>query len=528
MVTPSQQKAAVQLETLARAEFADLDAYPKEVSLLLAVTTGNWAGPYPYTNPSTSDRPEFSESGNTKMGLDPWGSDREVRADLIRWLCVNRDAKALVDPQGLQLSGARLTGELNLDYVDIPLPVCLCFCRLTDAVSLIGCQVPGLSLMGSWTRDITAEAANIRTSLELNFGFRADGMVSIMGAHIGRDLACEAGTFLNRHAVALYADRIVVGGSVHLRADRVHRHRPTPCHVEGAVRLHGASIGGDLSFAGGHFANPCGANLGRAIHLGPAVVKGTIFFRAGYGPKAGTNPKFEASGIIDLRGAVCSNLADERDGWPEPGHLWLDGFVYDRFRHEPPQDCPVDAENRLKWLKLDATGTSTQAYRQLARVLQDSGDPSGATQVLEAMEAELARKHDLFPVRWLKWTIGFGYRPQNAVWGLLVVWVLGALLYSYGDQRRMFVPSDKDAALYFHSRLTTPDYYPSFSPLIFSLENTFPLVKLGQAEKWMPDQSGVGLAHILRWGVWIQNSGRLVARDAVPGSHFWCGSTRLE
>jgi hypothetical protein len=44
-----------------------------------------------------------------------------------------------------------------------------------------------------------------------------------------------------------------------------------------------------------------------------------------------------------------------------------------------------------------------------------------------------------------------------------------------------------------------PDYYPRFQPLIFSFKNTFPLVKLGQADKWQPNpKSG------LRWVVWIQ------------------------
>ena len=48
-------------------------------------------------------------------------------------------------------------------------------------------------------------------------------------------------------------------------------------------------------------------------------------------------------------------------------------------------------------------------------------------------------------------------------------------------------PTDKDAAQSVRSGRGLPPDYPRFQPIVYSLENTFPLVKLGQADKWQPD-----------------------------------------
>jgi hypothetical protein len=49
------------------------------------------------------------------------------------------------------------------------------------------------------------------------------------------------------------------------------------------------------------------------------------------------------------------------------------------------------------------------------------------------------------------------------------------------------VPTEKDAYKFFEDGGHLPAGYESFYPVIYSLENCFPLVKLGQAERWRPD-----------------------------------------
>jgi hypothetical protein len=68
----------------------------------------------------------------------------------------------------------------------------------------------------------------------------------------------------------------------------------------------------------------------------------------------------------------------------------------------------------------------------------------------------------------------------------------------------MMIPTDKDAAERFVSRRELPPHYSIFSAPIYSLENTFPLVKLGQADKWQPDPAGEQSRPLQRI-IWLQN-----------------------
>jgi hypothetical protein len=52
---------------------------------------------------------------------DEWGKEREVRAEVIRWLCVDPEAMRRIDPQGLRLLVAKTVGTLNLSTVRVSL-----------------------------------------------------------------------------------------------------------------------------------------------------------------------------------------------------------------------------------------------------------------------------------------------------------------------------------------------------------------------------------------------------------------------
>src|SRR4051812_41084978 len=91
--------AADRLKALAKERFPDLSA--SEGRVLEGVTTpaGIDFGKDKKDQPVTP-APWASE---TKNADNPkyWGKDRNVRAVLIRWLCVDREARTLVDPRGL-------------------------------------------------------------------------------------------------------------------------------------------------------------------------------------------------------------------------------------------------------------------------------------------------------------------------------------------------------------------------------------------------------------------------------------------
>jgi len=197
--------------------------------------------------------------------------------------------------------------------------------------------------------------------------------------------------------------------------------------------------------------------------------------------------------ILDLRNASVGAIEDEEASWPEKGNLFLDGFVYERI-----SIGPADAGARLNWLDRQKEFTP-QPYRQLAKVLRERANDEGAKQVLFELESR-ARAEDRrllvhSPVRWLLnstedtfsgVTVGYGIYPTWAIGYSVGLAGLGWILFRRAQRVGAMAPTDKDAYAEFHDGKTPARRLP-FNPLIYSVENCIPLVKLGQDERWQPD-----------------------------------------
>ena len=473
---------------------------------------------------------EWELGWTSKTAYDPKSSewkDREVRAKVIRWLCVDREAIRLVDPRGIQLWFARITGNLDLSYVDVPFPIALSWCRVEGVLHFDSCQIPALSMQGCWAAlGVTANSATVKRDVFFGHGFKAERSVELYGAQIGGSVDFQGSSVSDRSGdvdssvepVAILADEVNIGGKMLLCASQPDpwlRTPAAPFTANGAIRLRGARVGGDVSCSGGCFINE-GHN---AIVLELAAVKGGIFFTPSGDLKI---PKrffpFQAHGHIDLRGCTVNTFQDgnpfvegkavnhDQDvkskevEWkpfefedndkserceagrkvPPKHSLFLEGFAYDRI-------LPSEPKLRLPWLCQNAFG-STEPYERLARSLENSGDTAGAKRVRIEMEDGISRK-DLLPVRLCKRFVAYGYHNENAAFGLAVVTALGFAVVSWRcgrinkknegkkdhEKERVMVCSGEEAKV------------QRFSPLFYSLENTFPLVKLGQADKWTPN-----------------------------------------
>jgi len=258
------------LLTLARARFGSLSQ--AELKLLRAAPRGEVAQCGP------SDRDD--DPANDPAKADAWGPEREIRAELVRWLAINRDAAARVDPRGIQVHAAMVVGPLDLSFADVPFPLAFTRCRLTAEADLTCARIPALHLVGTWTRAITADGVIVQGNVLLRGGFSAEGEVRLLGAQIGGPLDCSGGTFKNPDGKALNADGVHVHGDVFLREG---------FSAEGGVRLLGAQIGGDLDCDGGTFKNPGG----RALNADGVNVQGSVFLSEG----------FSAEGEVRLLGA---------------------------------------------------------------------------------------------------------------------------------------------------------------------------------------------------------------------------------
>jgi hypothetical protein len=614
-----------QLAALARARFHHLT--PAELELVFRAPEGSLTICGPNAN--------HDDPANDPAQADEWGKDREIRADLIRWLCQDRHARELVDPKGIQVFGAKVTEALDLSSVPVPFPLTLARCLLIEELNLRYAEIPAINLQGTWVSSIAADGVQVRNFIFLRNGFHAAGQVRLAGARIEGNIECDRGTIENparpgipRSGRALVADGAIVNGAVFLRnqfsavgevrlvgaqiggnfdctnatfknplRDRVEQsgialhadgilvkggvflglgfraegevrlqaaqigsalecsggtfsdpsqkhgggHALTAdrvvvrgdvlfaqaFHAEGEVRLLGARIGGDLSCIGGTFINPPKADLPASNHALSAhtvTIGGNVFLRDGFhaegevsftGAQIAGNLECTGGAFLgelnmqtasvkgalfwrsiedprllrlNLENASVGALADNSEGWPLPGNLILDGFVYERFSG----GAPKDAKERLDWLARQKE-FEPHPYRQLANVLRDQGDAMGAQKVLFEMEGRRRQKEDRGWVAraWsflFRNTVGYGYLPTTrAASCLVVLTAMGTLLFWGGYHAGSIVPTDKEAYSLFKNDHQVPPHYERFQAAMYSLENSFQLIKLGQAKRWQPD-----------------------------------------
>jgi hypothetical protein len=322
--------------------------------------------------------------------------------------------------------------------------------------------------------------------------------------------------------MALDAEIAKVGRHVFLRSGFL---------AEGMVRLMNAKIGGDLDCSGGKFQNPKQAKIpgaGLALDARGIEIDGSMFMQDEFNA-AGTvtlvNARITSSlryskatfEILDLKDAFAGSILDEENSWPRSGNLILDGFVYGRISRGP-----LEPQKRLEWLKRQ-TSFTRQPYRQLAIILGNTGDDLGVRQILSALQRRAWEQRDwrVRPIsHLLRFTIGYGYFPLRAVWLLLALVLVGVFVYRVGYDTGSIVPTDKDSYSYFETNCAPPKGYERFYTIPYSVEHSFPLVKLGVQDKWVPARetrmpacsSGglslpvqvIGAPGFVRWFRWIQ------------------------
>ena len=272
-----------------------------------------------------------------------WESRRVLAADRVVWLCQNSAASSKISGSGIQIVGARIEGDIELQCSATPFPLVFKKCALSGNVNLGGSDIYLLDFSGSHVCSIDctasmidegiilcdgfrsngtvcleyattggridcsggqftnsggdaldADGIEVRGDVLLHNGFKAEGMVSLVGANIGGNLECNQGVFKNAGSVALNAERLQVGGDVFLCKGSWGKN--SEVHAEGfiangEVKLGSAKIGGTLECTGGLFNNS--GSPQPAINAKGLVVTGDVLFHNG----------FRAQGEVDLVGA---------------------------------------------------------------------------------------------------------------------------------------------------------------------------------------------------------------------------------
>jgi hypothetical protein len=397
------------------------------------------------------------------------------------------------DGTALEVSAARIGGQFTYRGASAE-----------GAVRLYGAQVNGDLVCGGnfvsqphpeWSPSdrrrtglaLVADGVRVKGRTALLRDFHAIGTVTFLGAQLDGDFDCSGAELRNSNqegvaysGVALDAERVRIGGSFFLREIVVN---------EGSVRLLNAHVGGDLDCTS--------ARIKQFLAQRAIVMRGLLWKL--YNP-------FEIA-RLDFRAVKVGSLHDDIDSWCLSDNLLMDGFVYDRIVGDGERLAGQDRmAERLRWLgaqKWDGqTQFAPQPYRQLAKVLREEGDDRGAREVLYRMEARRREldgaglstgfrprvKHKMMGAwSWaLRATIGYGYYPQWALVWLIGLVLLGWVLYGLGYSAGRVVPSNQASYVSFTATGIPAGGYAPFYALIYSVDNSFPLIHLGQSDNWTP------------------------------------------
>jgi hypothetical protein len=397
-----------------------------------------------------------------------WGPDRVVRATVLASLLLGGQPAVPGCVPVLEIWGARVDGELVLDYSEIPY-----------RVRLVGCDFPErISLFISHTRQITMRGCRLvrfyaaNTTIDGNLrliGCRINGLLMLDGAHIIGSVKLD-GTHLERpDEVALSADRIEIGDHLSMCAtdqDLAEGIEAQPFKCNGAVVLKGARIGGDLTIRDGSFSHPPGTALdlrfaqARELYLQTADA---------------------VNGVVDLRYATARVLHDDQR--IAPAQLRLDGLRYDRL--EPPM--PV--LHRIKRIEQHTHFYLPQPFEQLALAYRSLGQDAEARTVLLAKERCLRKTLPWYRSVWglvQDLTVGYGYRPvQAAIW-LFAFLTFGSVVFATHRPTR-----------------TSSAGTTTFNPVIFTLDHLFPVIAFGQSTAFAPTPGTQWIGYVLTAAGWI-------------------------
>ncbi|MGW4273966.1 hypothetical protein ACWEGQ_16745 [Streptomyces seoulensis] len=460
---------------------------------------------------SLSVEEDFSADGATCTGPVRLASSQirntvGFRGARLRGPGLLLDAPELHVEGGLHLDGGFVAeGPINLYGASIGGSVHLEDATLTGTGQSRG--EPALQLL----------CATVGGDIQAGRGLTVRGCLELRDTSVRGTVTLKRARLDNPGGDAVKGDRLHVGGNLNFRGGFVAR---------GTVDLCDARIGGSLLFEGADLTAPDDGDIALRAHgvevgaefnccdgftahgrvaVGGVTVRARLCFRGARLDVPAGRPALTCRrsttaelvlsfaeaprGAVDLSHSRVGVLRDDPATWPRS--LVLDGLAYDGLQ-------PVlAARARLPWLDRDPGGFVPRPYEQLGAHYRQHGRDADARAILLARQRRLRRTLSRPARAWSLLqdaTVGYGYRPQRAVWLLAALFAAGTLLFTADPP----APSGDGKP-------------PGFQPAIYTLDVLIPVVDFGQQSAYAPHGA-------LRWAVVaLVTAGWLLATTAATG-----------
>ncbi|MEM8692668.1 MAG: hypothetical protein AAGG57_12390 [Pseudomonadota bacterium] len=427
-------------------------------------------------------------------GLPPEGDpthDQEIRADILRYMIVGGCENCRTTDKGVDLSGAYITGELDLTLATAKGITGFGHCRFDRMIEAMQARFDLLALNDCRIAGLNAQGARVSGSVFLR-STKSSGPLRFPGARIGGHLACEGSQLEVSRDYALDAQNAnIIGGLVMRPFKTENEDEDRPFRANARVSFDAATIGyigaEHAQFAArteGHafsaFNLVCKGNviLNDAIFDGElqlqgARIEGRLSLRRTYlsnsAGHAFTGQRMRVDqdlvwknvshkeGQVSLNGAHVEELSDHPDNWPGENEFVLDGFTYDRIKGKVSI-----AKERLDWLSNGSHYEDRfypQPYTQYAKFLRETGHDIEARKILTLRE-QLIREEGRKRL-WNEWSflatplvlwlmvwdvvqrlvVGYGHKPFNSLFFLLCFWLIATALAHRAWQAGDFAPN---------------------------------------------------------------------------------------
>ncbi|MFL9658087.1 oxidoreductase [Streptomyces sp. PB17] len=511
---------------------------------------GSPGSPGNSTAPTAAADPTSSRSSTGPTGP----TDPVIRSDTIAALLLGAHAEPTPgDRPALRLTGAHVTGRLDLRFAEIVAPVLLTDCRFDEApllqgartrqLVMTGCTLPGLvadtaqidgRLVVSHCRltgPLILNRAQINGDLDLRdttVGYPEGEAISAIHAQVGGDALCTnlavEGTFRLSGASIdgefdLEGATLRAPGAYALDAYHVRIAEDFTCHpgfsAEGRVILTGATVAAAVGFCGARLSNPgdialeaVDVTIDRNFDLGLGLtVDGAVTLD---GTSVGTELSFRDAQLTRKDGTALSLRATQARETDLRTRRPIDGVVDARNArlgtlYDAPDTWPADlrladatyealalplpAAERVRWIRRTTGGYLPQPYEQLAAAYRRLGHEDEARTVLLAKQRH---RRATLPAHTRLW----GHAQDLSVgYGYRPLraglWLL-ALLACGSLYFALHTPAPLD-----------PGKAPPFNAVFYTLDLLVPIITFGQENAFAPHDTGQWLSYALIAAGWI-------------------------